>query len=438
MQDELFIRVLPSLNPLSPESLVCWSLLAEKSSKDSINSEVECTLATLGESIVTEGFDVSSFTSTVTVPGELASLWRLQVNDGQKKRLAAVLPFMLEEQFAVNIETIHFATTKPDSYNKVLAVAIAHLDMEYLLALLDDTGIQPLRVYSEANLTIFQQKECFLLMDGSSYILGLEGVAPVCLTDNSVRGVLGQLSTETVTKLSVIEALQSSVPRLPEIQQWIVESNLESRAEQSPYSVTGLLKAMYRSGIGDSRLINLRSGCYQVGASKPENQEILKNIAAMASVWLVSSLLFLGYSGTYFAEKKREYWIKTAEVYLDAFPHDQSMLAAVKQGNSAISIEPRLKSRLQQPEKGAGTSVLMMLQALSQAVDAVDGVSIDPVFYDFDATAGQLVLEFSATELEQVNQLQTALQESGLGVHLDNARQVKNKVMARLTIRSNG
>jgi len=79
----------------------------------------------------------------VLVPGTEVLLTEVALPGGSKRLLRQSLPFLLEENLAVEVEGMHFASTPSGSPGKATAAAVDRARMTHWLAMLAEAGLQP-------------------------------------------------------------------------------------------------------------------------------------------------------------------------------------------------------------------------------------------------------------------------------------------------------
>ncbi len=102
-------------------------------------------------------------------------------------KLTQALPYALEDQFAEDVERLHFAAGKPDDNGDRQVAVIARSTLEHCVTRLADLGVSPVAVYTShdalteldgfAQLLVSDDKVILRAPDGQ--FAGLEGVAPL-------------------------------------------------------------------------------------------------------------------------------------------------------------------------------------------------------------------------------------------------------------------
>ncbi|NOX27043.1 MAG: hypothetical protein GXP21_02400 [Gammaproteobacteria bacterium] len=110
----------------------------------------------------------------VLLPGADMTLTDAVVPTRNMQRIAAALPYLLEEKFASDVEDLHFSFSKPNADNKINVVAIARDTFDDWLQRLADVGIRPQAIipdigavpYSEGTWSVVDGVDTVLLRMG--------------------------------------------------------------------------------------------------------------------------------------------------------------------------------------------------------------------------------------------------------------------------------
>lgn len=391
------------------------------------------------------------------VPGSLAVHKALPVNSGQRKHLATALPYMMEEELAEDIESMHLASQLIRKDDQVLVSAIPHELMQSLLASLDEQNLSPHHVLAETQFLQTAPQQLSLILESTSVLLSSPQASTVSLDYEALRFVLAQwnetdvdnslLQTDqdvadeanqvTSVKLLIADGSLPVPDEMKEkVQGWLDEQGWLTEEEHLPGSVFEYLASLYFGSRRSGQLVDLRSGSYQCPKRAGRKLRRWKPLALVASIWLLLELGLMVGEGVVFQQKALDYWQQSAELYLEVFPKDQQVLEAQANGQSSINVKSRMESRLKSAGKRStgGEPFLPMLQQVSAVSASLKDVKFKPVSMDFNETSGKLVLELKADNLEGVDKLLAAVKSSGLSARLDSANQEKIGVNARMTI----
>jgi general secretion pathway protein L len=236
-------------------------------------------------------------------PAELVSCLA-SVPAASPGRLRQMLPFSLEDEFAGDIEELHFAAGERNE-NDALAVSVIARDrLDFWLGVLDTAGIEPRRICSEADavpdtpgvVTLFVEKRRILgrRPGGAPFVFGEIGLAELWHLLESEREAKDDL--EHVVLFVDREAYAA---RREEIEHWragIGDVNLKELADGTlPKLASGLV---HRNGT------NLLQGDYAARS----------NVRALARPWLaaagfalaLAAISVLGTGAQYFKLNRQE------------------------------------------------------------------------------------------------------------------------------------
>ncbi|WP_062266719.1 type II secretion system protein GspL [Endozoicomonas arenosclerae] len=392
----------------------------------------------------------------VLLPGTLVIHKQLPINGGQRKHLSSALPFMIEEELAEDIESMHLASYLHRKSDQVSVSAIPHEQMQSLLASLDEQGISAQQVMSELQFIQAVPQELNLLLENESVILSEPAKSSVCLDYDALKFVLdhwGEKATDDLMQTdaelpaeestSLVNARMKfadglaplSTEQRDQVKHWLGESGWLVEEEPLTESVFEYLAGLYFASRRSADLVDLRHGPYQCPKRASRKLRRWKPLALVASVWLLLELGLKVGEGVFYHQKAQDYWKDTAALYLEVFPQDQQVLEAQSSAAGSINLKSRMESRLKSAgQKAGGEPFLPLLQQVSAVSSSLPELKLKPVSMDFNEASGKLVLELNADNLEGVDKLLAAVKSSGLSARLDSANQAKTGVNARMTI----
>ena len=460
MRNILLIRIPPAVSDINSEVAVQWG---QYSASGELNGGVHVsTIASLKsdwlaqQARADELDDVLPDQVILLISGGLALHRRLSISTGQRKHLSTALPFLIEEDLAQDIDSVHIASFLERKTDQVNVSAIPHVVMQELLALFDEQGLLLDRILVEGQFLEEEEGYTTLLLDQESIIMGSPDVASVCLDYDSVKFVLlGQ--QKSAPEESVIETLvektdkrhlsqirlvysdgefSSPFEQIEAIRGWLNDEGWLVDETVLEHSVFEYFSAHYFSARKAGILIDLRQGAYQCPRKTGRQIRRWKPAVAVAACWFVLELGLAAGQAILYQQKTRELWQETMNDYLAIFPNDQQAKNAKANQQATFNVQRVLENRLRSAgKKQTGEPFLPLLQKVSLVSDALDGDSgFEPQSMDFNDSSGQLVLEFQAGSLEAVDQLLEALKNAGLTTKLDSANQGKTGVLARMTI----
>ncbi|MGI9273692.1 MAG: type II secretion system protein GspL [Endozoicomonas sp.] len=389
----------------------------------------------------------------VLLPGSLAIHRQIAISAGQRKHLHTALPFMIEEELAEDIDSMHLASYLARKKDAVSLSALTHEQMQQILACFDAQGLSPNQMISELQLAEVLPQSISLILENQSVILASPDNAVVNLDYEALHLVLKQWhqgeadSFESLDEPSFEQNLASaklifadgslptSTEQYEKVRDWLDEQGWLLEEQPLPGSVFEYFSDRYFELRRTGQLVDLRQGPYQCPKRTSRRIKRWKPLALVATLWLLVELGLTVGEALMYQKKAADYWSQSVELYLEAFPKDQQVLEARNSGQRAINLRSRMESRLKgRGGTSGGEPFLPLLQQVSAVSSSLGEVTFQPLSMDFNDTSGRLVLDLKAENLESIDKLRAAIKSSGLSVRLDSANQEKTGVNARMTI----
>jgi general secretion pathway protein L len=133
----------------------------------------------------------------VLVPGTEVLATRADIPKASQARLRQLLPYSLEESFATDVESLHFAAGPRTESGALTVSVVARARIDAWLAALAATGIRPHAIYSEADGIPDTPGTLNLLVEGERIYGRRPGAAPFVLEGVGLGDVLGLLATQS-------------------------------------------------------------------------------------------------------------------------------------------------------------------------------------------------------------------------------------------------
>ena len=394
---------------------------------------------------------------TVLLPGTLAFHRLLSINSGQRKHLNTALPYMLEEDLAEDVDTLHLASQLSSDKENVSVSGFSHKQFQTLLAVMDGQGLSIDNALAEAQLLETEAGQVLILMESQSANVLIPGQSANHLDYEALRFVLEGVnrsgSEDDIVQSPDLEpdspAVTSIKLRFPEgafsldddkfeqVRSWLAEQGWLVEEKGLNASVFEYFASLYFSRRKNFRsmLVDLRSGAYQCPRRAGRRLRKWKPLALVASLWLMLEIGLMVGEGVTFQHQAGQFWDQSAALYLEVFPQDQQVREALESEHRSINVKSRMESRLKTAGSQPGSKpFLPLLQKVSAVSASLPEAKIKPVSMDFNDTTGNLVLELRAESLESVDKLLAATKSAGLMAKLDSANQEKSGVNARMTI----
>ena len=381
------------------------------------------------------------------VSGALCFYRRLTINSGQKKHLATALPYLVEEELAQDLESMHIVHGVPSADLQVSIAAIGHDRLQTLLALFEQHQLPLTRVVAETQFLPSEPNGTSLLLDHDEVILTSPGREAVTLNFQALPVLFSDQSIDQATPDTLVAEAQAKQPSLVKLiysdnslalpadkvddvanmlceQGWIVDKQ----------PLAGAVFELFVQGYFTTKpyqLLDFRQGAYRCPRRTGRFIRRWWPLATAASCWLLLELGVMIAQGIVYQQRAETLWQDSLTSYLSIFPNDRQAQQAKARQQMSFNVKQVLENRfrsLEQPT--AKTPVLPMLQTLSKVASQTRARTLE-----FNNTSGQLVYEFATDELADVNKFVEQLATVGLQGKLDSANQGESGVIARVSIR---
>lgn len=353
----------------------------------------------------------SRVTRVFAAPGEAVRLQRLQITPEEKKHLQKSLPFMLEEQVAEDVDSLHFATAPLGKLE--YAVALSALDQMYTwqeqLAGQEGTTLW----LAEPLLLPWREGEWCLLFEGDRIILRTGECEGLSAERELLPILLAAASSEQDSPAALVVYGEDQQRELAEI-----PDELKSKVQWRRGNFCSALLLTELS----PRLPNLRQGEF---ASRLPLGRWWHQWRWVAAAFIVALLLQLVSTGADYWQLQRENLaLRTAvqDSYRQAYPR-----------GAIVDPEKQLRRQLDSL-KGSGQSsgFVSLLEKVGKVVAARPGTSIATINYS--DKSGEIRMNILASDYEAVEQVRAGINESGLEAVMENSSAQGDQVRARIRV----
>ena len=402
MQKTLFIRL-----GETPESGVSWLASGEGVVPVVSTGELrEAALRAQGARVVVLAPASPMLTCTATLPPTPAA------------RMRQALPYALEEQFAEDIEHLHFAMGKRDNAGTLPVVAVARETMNRWQGLFSAVELRPHVMLHEGLALPRGEGEWSLLLQEEEALLRTD--------EHQAYAVpLGQLDEW----LALAMAGEGEPPR--HIRVYDSRQKAEGFAWQGCPPGTELMYEAIASPLAllsaadPTRGINLLQGEFSRKEQLGKLWRPWRASAAMLGAWLV---LQGGMAiGNYLSLSARDEQLYSAieQVYRETFPEARQVV------NPRVQMERKL---VELQGGGSSNSFAVLLAASGPVLRTIDGLQLRNLRYKQD----ELELELELKDVASLDRLKEALQQQHLAVDIRGASTRDNRVESRIALREAG
>jgi len=345
----------------------------------------------------------------VWIAGEKVTLTSVVVPTGQQRHLQQVLPSLLEDNMASDIDELHFASSGTFLDGKVNVAAIEKDLLTDLLKQFNEAGLKPQTILPDSLAVPMINDMWSLQVDGElSCLRSTAQMSHVFDTQN--MALLLPLLTEKYTQaLSLF---------IPDSQRDAVAIEFDNEWQGEPADKLARLpeKAVM--------VMNLLQGNLKPRSNIQKYWLQWRVVTFLAFSALLIQLLNVGVEAWQLKQQAREYKSEIVSVFQSAFPDEKRII------NPKVQMSQRLAELQTQKDD---TGFLMLLQQISPALKQAKSVSLTRL--NFERRLGQLRVDVKAEDYAQLEILKNNIAKLNLDVELGSVSGSKGAYTARLMVR---
>lgn len=322
-----------------------------------------------------------------------------------RKQLEQALSYDLEEQLAVEVDTLHFAYQK-NAEKKLNINVIDKAYLEQLIQFFSEQDILLQQLISETSL-LSQASEEWLIIHNHQQCLLKSGKYSYTL--------------ETENLLLSLEALPEELQFPETISVYTTGSfNLESSLTQFSCKTISHYFSEICQYYPSTPLLNLLQGSYQVKTAQTWRLII---IASIAGILLFSSLCFYQlYQNQQLQKQESSLENKIILIYKKSFPSARRIINPISQMRSKLK-----KLKQKQVKNG---DFLPLLAKLARTIRQQNSFELNQLNFQKQT----LSISFSVLSLEKLEHFKKNLIQLGLQADVTSVNKEENKVNANITI----
>lgn len=381
--------------------LIDWSVLSDEGQKEfgAVAALTELTEHAQGCNVI------------ALLSAEQVSLMKVDVPAGQIRHLDKMLPALLEERVAADIDQLHFATGGKPVNDKVTVAVVSREIMQYWLNAFSSAGIQ-LKAMIPGSLALPWQQDSWTLSleDDLAYLRWSHQGALVCDAANIATvlelqlGVLGQ-----PTSLQFYAEHQQ--------QSWpadLVVSEFKGRASNS------------LSQLPDSyaMAINLLQGDFRPQSDLQKQWEMWRPPVIIAAIALALQLVVVSVEAWQLNQQAEQYRGEVEKLFHQTFPDEKRIV------NVRVQMSQRLE-KLQKQSDDFG--FLAVMQQIAPSLKNAIGLSLARI--NFDRNRSEMSLDVKAADYAQIEQLTKQINMVGIQAELGTVSGNKGAYTARMIIK---
>ncbi|MFQ5469876.1 MAG: type II secretion system protein GspL [Gammaproteobacteria bacterium] len=407
MRERLFIRL-----GQTPTDIVSWVRVGNDSEEEALQADSgkldDAILAASGCRVVVLVPSVDVILSSAIIPTR------------NRQRILSAIPFALEDQFACEVDELHFAIGKRESDGTVNTAVVSREKMDQWLEAIRGAGIEPDTIVPDCLAVPMSEDGWTVFIDETVSIIRTGGQHGISVDNDNLQDTLSLMLSEVEDvqpeSISIIDCRESDQP-LP------IDMNsldVESRCEKS--SVAAI--TWFAHAFKDSDIINLAQGPY---SRQEQLGKLLRPWRAAAAMLLaLVGISLIATSLDYFRLKDESTRLSQQidKLYLDSCPGASRIV------NVKVQMERCLK------KMGGGATILSggfldMLADAGASLNKTDNMELTRLSY----REGMLDLALMINDLQGLDKLKQRLStDAKLSVEIQSASARDNKVEARLQI----
>lgn len=385
---------------MSTESPLCW--WDEEDSKEVCGSPQD--LASIN----------NSGQAVVLAPAEAMLTLQASLPPMPPQRLRQALPYVLEEQFAGDVEQMHFASGPRRDNDTVPVIAVEHTMMQQWLTLCEEAHLKPQAIYHEALSLPWSEGEWTLLLESDGGLLRTGRESGYALAAEQWSDLLAlaweQRDVATVHTLKVYDARDTDAASpMPEL----VGATISHERCEHPLRLLS-------EGCTQNP-VDLMQGPY----SRKEKMSRLwapwRATAVLLGIWVGIHLLTAVFDYVTLSSQDESLYKQTEQLFRTTFPEIKNVT------NPRVQMERRLTAL---SDGGSANAFTILLGGVGEAIKGSDGVSLQGLRY----RQGSLELELELDSLPKLDQFKAALARHDLAVEVRSATAEGEKVEASIVV----
>ena len=299
----------------------------------------------------------------VFVPAAEIGLREVAVPTRNRARMAAAVPYLLEEQLADDVEELHFAVGERGADGRVAVAIVARARMDAWLAALHGAGIQPAALVPEVLALPYQAGAWSLLREPGRVLVRSGEQSGFELDADNLRFVLQRALAEAVPPpetlwLSVAEGAPA------ELSGELAELGVTVQAQTETAPPLALFAAQHN----EQTALNLLQGAYSRREQLGKMWRPWRPAAILLAVWVIAQFGVKIYQhGSLSAEDER-LREEINQIYLRTFPEAKRVV------NARVQMEQKLAEL--RGGGGGASDFMEMMSALSEPGAAAGGVEL--------------------------------------------------------------
>ena len=335
---------------------------------------------------------------------------RLKIEAEERRHFSASLPFMLEEELSQDIDEVHFATCALDKLDFGVAVC-SRENMETYQALLSPyPGVT--QWLPEPLLLPWQEGEWCLVCEADRVIARVGGCEGFTVEREMLPVMLKALVTEVSSPTAIVIYGQDQESDVA-----LLEDALQDKVQWR----RGDMYAAMLIADAPEPALNLRQGDWAVRLPLDRWWKQWRSAAVLFGVAVLVHMLATWLDYRQLEQENLALRGAVQSSYRQAFPR-----------GAVVDAEKQLRRQLDTMTGSSESSGFVSLMArVGEVVAAADGNIIS---INYNDKAGEMRLNFLASDYEVVERIRTGIAEGGLEATLENSSAQGDQVRARMRV----
>jgi len=348
------------------------------------------------------------------VPSNDCLISQVALPTRQRRQQLKAIPFVLEEQIADDIDSMHFAIGKRTDHGQLPVIAVAKNKMQHWQQSLDDAGFSisamlPLAALLDAPddaWSIFQLDDEFLVNQNGNCWTGQADEVAMML----------QLSIEKIAEDDLPGLLFWGEEDAPG---WVSGLGLEYSNHPVQEPQQALLLRF------DHQQINLLQGEFAIQDDWHAGWSIWGKVAVISCIVILLKFILMGFDLYRLSEQQQYLKTEIERTYHIAAP-----------GARIVDPKRQMQQLLTQRQGGVnqGSSFLMMLGIVGEGLTKIP--DIQPTNMSYDGNRGEIRIDLLVSNLPVLDRLKDYLVNKGLSIEVGGASAQGSSYSGRLIIRS--
>ncbi|MBL4682241.1 MAG: type II secretion system protein GspL [Pseudomonadales bacterium] len=352
----------------------------------------------------------------VMLPGEEVLLTQANIPSKQTRQILQALPFMVEENLAVDIDECHFSIGDRDENGLLNVAVILQERMDYWLEALKALGLKP-DVLTVDLLSVPRAKGCSIMADGNRVLIRTG--------DSQGLAIESSLTASTVNLLADKDHLSFLLHDSQRDATTLTVSQINAEQE-SGITLVDLANLPFETLCRNfnSQSINLLQGQFKTKKERSSGGNTWRSVFILAASAFALHIALLIGQGIFLDVKAKQAEADALNLYTTIFPKDRNVRDIKRRWNSHLG--------------ATGDVDGGFLDLFSDSLKQLPGSKLILNSLNFNEGRGSLVLQLEAPRSELLIQYSEALSQLGLNAEIGTINQGEDTVKGSIKVRMTG